>query len=149
MFLGQHTPRFDDKGRLTLPAKFRDDLAEGLVITKGQERCLTIYPLAEFERISRRLRSEAVSRKEVRAFNRVFFASATSEVPDRQGRVTVPGDLRQYAGLDRDCVVIGQNATIEVWQPEAWAAYLGPSEEGFADLEDLALPDLEPEAPTP
>ena len=143
MFLGQHTPRFDEKGRLTLPAKFRDELAEGVVITKGQERCLRIYPFAEFQRISTRLRAGAVSRKDVRAFSRVFFASASDEVPDRQGRITVPAELRTYAGLDRDCVVIGANTTVEVWQPEAWAAYLAQSEEGFADLEDLDLPEID------
>jgi MraZ protein len=145
VFLGQYTPRLDEKGRLTLPAKYRNELAEGLVITKGQDRCLTIYPVHEFERISRRLRAGAVARTEIRSFNRVFFASAADDVPDRQGRVTIPEKLRQYAGLDRDCVVIGNNGTVEVWQPEAWAAFEGPAEEGFADLADLDLPELDPE----
>lgn len=149
MFLGQYTPRLDEKGRLTLPAKYRNELAEGLVITKGQDRCLTIYPAREFDRISRRLRAGAVARTEIRSFNRVFFASASDEVPDKQGRVMIPEKLRQYAGLDRDCVVIGNNTTVEVWQPEAWAAFEGPAEEGFADLADLDLPEIDPEVTGP
>ena len=109
MFLGTHTPRLDEKGRLFLPAKFRDELAGGLVITKGQERCLYVFPLAEFDRITEALRTAPVTAKAVRDYSRVFFASASDEVPDKQGRITIPPALREYAGLQRDCVVIGAN----------------------------------------
>ena len=114
MFLGTHTPRLDEKGRLFLPAKFRDELAEGLVVTKGQERCLSLFPLAEFERISGKLRAGAVTSKPMRDYSRVFFASAYDQMPDRQGRITVPPALRDYAGLDRDCVVTGMNNRVEI-----------------------------------
>ena len=90
MFLGTHTPRLDDKGRLILPAKYRDELAEGLVLTKGQERCLYVFPQAEFGRITEALRTAPVTAKAVRDYSRVFFASASDEVPDGQGRVTIP-----------------------------------------------------------
>jgi division/cell wall cluster transcriptional repressor MraZ len=99
MFLGTHTPRLDDKGRLILPAKFRDELAGGVVITKGQERCLYVFPGAEFARIAEQLRATPMTHKAARAYSRVFFASAHDEVPDRQGRVTIPQHLREYAAL--------------------------------------------------
>ena len=102
VFLGTHTPRLDDKGRLILPAKFRDELAGGVVITKGQERCLYVFPVAEFARIAAQLREQPMTHKAARAYSRVFFASAHDEVPDKQGRVTIPAHLREYAGLDRD-----------------------------------------------
>ena len=98
MFLGTHTPRLDEKGRLFLPAKYRDELAEGLVVTKGQERCLYVFPQAEFGRITEALRTAPVTAKAVRDYSRVFFASASDEVPDKQGRITIPPALREYAG---------------------------------------------------
>ena len=90
MFLGTFSPRLDDKGRLFLPAKFREGLAGGLVITKGQERCLRVFPAAEFDRITERLRDAPMTAKLTRDFQRMMFAGAHDEVPDRQGRVTVP-----------------------------------------------------------
>ena len=141
MFLGTHTPRLDDKGRLALPAKFRSDLEGGLVITKGQERCLFVFPMAEFSRITELLRSAPVTQRNVRDYSRVFFASASHEVPDGQGRITVPSQLREYAGLSKDCVVIGANSRVEVWDAAAWQNYLQGTEQSFADAEEV-LPGL-------
>ena len=124
MFLGTHTPRLDEKGRLFLPAKYREELAGGLVITKGQERCLYVFPTAEFERITEALRTAPVTAKAVRDYSRVFFASASDEMPDKQGRITIPQPLRDYAGLQRDCVVIGANTRLEIWDAAAWETYL-------------------------
>jgi MraZ protein len=141
VFLGTHTPRLDDKGRLALPAKFRSELEGGLVITKGQERCLFVFPMAEFTRITDLLRSAPVTQKSVRDYSRVFFASASHEVPDGQGRITVPQQLREYAGLSKDSVVIGANSRVEVWDAAAWQAYLDGTEQSFADAEEV-LPGL-------
>jgi MraZ protein len=141
VFLGTHTPRLDDKGRLALPAKFRTELEGGLVITKGQERCLFVFPMAEFSRITELLRSAPVTQRSVRDYSRVFFASASHEVPDSQGRITVPGQLREYAGLSKDCVVIGANSRVEVWDSAAWQNYLDSTEQSFADAEEV-LPGL-------
>ena len=141
MFLGTHTPRLDDKGRLALPARFRDELPEGVVITKGQERCLFVFPMAEFSRITELLRSAPVTQRSVRDYSRVFFASASHEVPDGQGRITVPSQLREYAGLSKDCVVIGANSRVEVWDSAAWQNYLESTEQSFADAEEV-LPGL-------
>jgi len=87
MFLGTHEPRLDEKGRLILPAKFREDLSSGLVITKGQERCLYVFPAAEFATITETLRQAPVTAKSARDYQRVMFAGAHDEIPDRQGRV--------------------------------------------------------------
>lgn len=142
MFLGTHTPRLDEKGRLILPAKYRDELAEGVVITKGQERCLYVWPLAEFTRVTTAMRDAQMSGKTLRDHSRVLFASASDEVPDKQGRITVPPGLRQYAGLDRDCVVIGANTRMEIWDAAAWETYLTAQEDSFSDASEEVLPGI-------
>jgi MraZ protein len=142
MFLGTHTPRLDEKGRLILPAKYRDELAEGVVITKGQERCLYVWPLAEFTRVTTAMRDAQMSGKTLRDHSRVLFASASDEVPDKQGRITVPTGLRQYAGLDRDCVVIGANTRMEIWDAAAWETYLAAQEDAFSDASEEVLPGI-------
>jgi MraZ protein len=142
VFLGTYSPRLDDKGRLFLPAKFRDELAEGLVITKGQERCLYVFSTAEFTRITDRLREAPLTAKAARDYNRVLFASAHDETPDKQGRITVPTPLRDYAGLDRDCAVIGANTRVEIWAAAAWRDYLAASEEHFSSLSEEVLPGI-------
>jgi MraZ protein len=142
VFLGTHTPRLDDKGRLALPAKFRAELEGGLVITKGQDRCLYVFPTAEFTRLTELLRTAPVTDRRIRDYSRVLFASASSEVPDGQGRITVPPSLREYAGLSKDCVVTGANTRVEVWDATAWQAYLGNTEQAFAEVAEEVLPGL-------
>ena len=142
MFLGTHTPRLDEKGRLILPAKYRDELAGGVVITKGQERCLYVFPLAEFGRMTEAMSTAPVTRKDLRDYSRVLFASAFDEVPDKQGRITVPPSLRTYAGLERDCVVIGANTRMEIWDAGAWETYLANQEEAFSEASQEVLPGI-------
>jgi MraZ protein len=142
VFLGTHTPRLDDKGRLFLPAKYRDELAGGLVITKGQERCLYVFPLAEFTRLTEALRTAPVTAKTVRDYSRVFFASASDELPDKQGRITIPPALRQYAGLQRDCAVVGANTRLEIWDAVAWQGYLDQQEDSFSAASEEVLPGI-------
>ena len=142
MFLGTHTPRLDEKGRLFLPAKYREELAGGLVITKGQERCLYVFPTAEFERIAEALRTAPTTAKAVRDSSRVFFASASDEIPDKQGRITIPPALRGYAGLQRDCAVIGANTRLEIWDAQAWETYLAAQEDSFSEAAEEVLPGI-------
>jgi MraZ protein len=142
VFLGTHAPRLDEKGRLILPAKYRDELAEGVVITKGQERCLYVFPQEEFTRITEALRTAPVTAKSVRDYSRVFFASASDEAPDKQGRITLPPALRAYAGLQRDCVVIGANTRLEIWDTQAWDTYLAGQEDSFAEAAEEVLPGI-------
>jgi MraZ protein len=142
VFLGTHTPRLDDKGRLFLPAKYREELSAGLVLTKGQERCVYVFPDSEFARITEALRTAPVTAKAVRDYSRVFFASASDDIPDKQGRITIPLGLRNYAGLQRDCVVIGANTRLEIWDAVAWEAYLAQQEDAFSSASEEVLPGI-------
>ena len=111
MFLGTHAPRLDEKGRLILPAKYRDELAGGVVITKGQERCLYVFPQEEFARITEALRTAPVTAKSVRDYS-------------------------------RDCVVIGANTRLEIWDTQAWETYLATQEDSFAEAAEEVLPGI-------
>ena len=142
MFLGTHEPKLDEKGRLILPAKFRDELAAGLVITKGQERCLYVFPQNEFATITETLRQAPVTQKAARDYSRVMFAGAHDEIPDRQGRVTIPQGLREYASLEKECVVIGANTRVEIWDSKSWNEYLVDREKNFADVSEEVFPGL-------
>src|SRR5215472_7846082 len=142
MFLGTHAPRLDEKGRMFLPAKYRDELSGGVVITKGQERCLYVFPRDEFARMTEALRTAPVTAKAVRDYSRVFFASASDEELDKQGRITIPLTLREYAGLQRDCVVIGANTRLEIWDATAWTTYLDQQEDAFSDASEEVLPGV-------
>jgi MraZ protein len=125
---------------LILPARFRDELAGGVVITKGQERCLYVFTVPEFQRLASLLNEAPVTNKAARSYSRVFFAGAHDEIPDKQGRVMIPAHLREYAGLDRDVVVIGASTRVEIWDPQAWDTYLETSEDNFAGIEEGVLP---------
>lgn len=140
MFLGEHHLRLDEKGRLVLPAKWRDDLAEGLVMARGQERSITVWPQAEFEQVVAALRSAPSTNQAVRDYTRMLAAGASDETPDRQGRVTVPTTLREWAGLDRECVVIGLLDRAEVWDAASWAEYSRAHEDAFARVDVAGLP---------
>jgi MraZ protein len=143
VFLGTHTPRLDEKGRLFLPAKFRDDLSEGLVVTRGQERCLYLWPAAEFRAFTAGLRKDSMTSKKNRDYMRMLFAGASAENADRQGRVTLPPMLRSYAGLERDCVVIGAYNHVEIWDAAAWEHYTEEQEEAYANWSEEVLADTE------
>lgn len=142
MFLGTYHPRLDDKGRLILPAKYRDEMEGGLVITKGQERCLYIWPADEFARIAETARSTPVTSVSGRGRVRLFFASASDETPDKQGRITVPHSLREYAGLDRDCVLIGASSRVELWDAQAWQDYLAEQDSAYAEDPEGVIPGV-------
>lgn len=140
MFLGTHSPRLDEKGRLILPARFRDDLSGGLVISKGQDRCLVVWTTAGFEAHAAEVRQGRMTEERVRAYTRVLFASAYPDTPDKQGRITIPTALREYAGLTRDCVVVGADTRVEIWDAAAWDTYVANEEQGFADLDGDVVP---------
>ncbi|MCI6574213.1 MAG: division/cell wall cluster transcriptional repressor MraZ [Actinomycetaceae bacterium] len=142
MFLGTYEPLLDAKGRLILPAKYRDQLSSGLVITKGQEHCLYVFPMNAFERILERLQQAPITVKEARSYKRVFLSGAADQIPDKQGRITIPVNLRQYAGLTRDLSVIGSGEHAEIWDRMAWEQYLQGNEESFADREEELIPGI-------
>ncbi|XCB30341.1 division/cell wall cluster transcriptional repressor MraZ [Arcanobacterium hippocoleae] len=142
MFLGTYEPKLDEKGRIILPAKFRDQLAGGLVITRGQERCLYVFPTAAFADVLAKLQQAPMTSKEARAYTRIFLSGANDQIPDKQGRVTVPALLRSYADLHKDLVVIGTGDRVEIWDQAAWNTYLSSNEDEFADREDELVPGV-------
>jgi len=140
VFLGTYTPKLDEKGRFFLPAKYRDELGAGLVITRGQDRSLAIYPMATFEAMTQQVAAAPTTLRQVRDFQRMVASSASDEVPDRQGRVTIPAALRTYAGLGKEIVVVGAINRVEVWQPQAWEDYSAAQEAAFAELNEDLFP---------
>jgi len=142
MLLGTHTPKLDDKGRLFLPAKFRDELSDGVVITRGQERCLYVFPAKEFASIMEKLRQAPASVKDARDYMRVMLSGASDETVDKQGRISLPSLLRQYAGLTKELVIIGVGSRAEIWDAEAWSEYLANNEESFANQVEEVIPGL-------
>ncbi len=142
MFLGTYTPRLDEKGRIILPAKYRDELANGLVLTRGQERCVYVFSQREFENVHEQMRQAPLSSRQARDYIRVFLSGASDEMPDKQGRVTIPGALRSYAGLDREVTVIGAGSRAEIWDTQAWNDYLEAQESTFSETDEEVLPGI-------
>ena len=141
MFLGTHTPKLDEKGRLILPAKFRDELADGLVITRFQERCLAIWPVATFVEVAQSVRGTSSS-QQVRDYQRMLASGASDETPDKQGRITIPPHLRAYAALEKDCVVVGAINRVEVWDSAAWERYSAEKESAYAEMDEEVFPGI-------
>ncbi|MCB4207711.1 division/cell wall cluster transcriptional repressor MraZ [Arthrobacter sp. UM1] len=142
MFLGTYTPRLDEKGRLILPAKYREELADGLVLTRGQERCLYVFSAEEFARVHEQMRQAPISNRQARDYIRVFLSGASDETPDKQGRITIPANLREYAGLERDIAVIGAGTRAEIWSAAAWEEYLAAQETAFSETDEDVLPGI-------
>jgi protein mraZ len=142
MFLGTYEPKLDDKGRVILPARFREDMEGGVVLTRGQEHCIYAFPAQEFEQMTVELRRAPLSSKQARDYIRVLLSGAYKEVPDKQGRITLPPDLRKYAGLDRELTVIGAGSRAEIWNSQAWNDYLSVQEDVFSQTENEIIPGM-------
>jgi MraZ protein len=135
-FMGTFTPRLDEKGRLFLPAKFRDRLAEGVVVTRGQEKCLVVWPQDVFDAEAARVMAQPRERRGTRDVTRSFFSGADSGTPDKQGRIAIPPLLRAYAGLEKDVAVIGVGDRLEIWDQARWLEYDAETAEKFSDLDE-------------
>jgi MraZ protein len=120
MFLGEFTHTIDDKGRLTIPAKYRARLATGLVVTKGIDPCLWLYPIDGWTDLAQRISALPRTNPKAREFRRQVFGGAADSIPDKQGRVNLPSYLRQYANIDKQAVIIGLHDHCEIWNPERW-----------------------------
>ena len=142
MFLGTYEPKLDDKGRVILPARFREDMEGGIVLTRGQEHCIYAFPAQEFEQMTVELRRAPLSSKQARDYIRVLLSGAYKEVPDKQGRITLPPDLRKYAGLDLELTVIGVGSRAEIWNSQAWNDYLSVQEDVFSQTENEIIPGM-------
>ena len=134
MFMGEYHHNVDTKGRLIVPAKFRDNLGESFVLTRGLDRCLFGYPLDEWKIIEEKLKNLPLTKKDARAFTRFFFSGATECEIDKQGRINIATPLTNYAGLEKECVVLGVSNRIEIWNKEIWEEYFNESADSFADI---------------
>ncbi|MDQ0299033.1 MraZ protein [Salibacterium salarium] len=134
MFMGEHHHNVDDKGRMIVPSRFREGLGATFVITRGMDECLFIYPMDEWERLESQLKSLPFTKKDARAFTRFFFSGATECELDKQGRISIPSTLRHYAGIKKECVVIGVSTRVEIWSKEQWETYFEESQESFSEI---------------
>ena len=142
MLLGTFVPKLDEKGRIILPAKFSEDFASGVVMTRGQERCIYVFSQREFEQLHERARQAPVTGKKGRDVLRLLLSGASQEIPDKQHRVTIPPMLREYAGLDRELTVIGAGSRAEIWDTAAWNTYYASTEAAFADTDEEVIAGL-------
>jgi MraZ protein len=120
MFLGEYTHTIDEKGRLTIPAKYRNELAVGLVVTRGFDQNLMIFPLDEWQEMAEDILTRPLGDEEVRTFRRRIFSGAVDLAPDRQGRIIIPPYLREFAEIDGEVIIAGMYNYIEVWSSEYW-----------------------------
>ncbi len=141
MFLGEFTHTIDNKGRLTIPAKFRGLLAAGLVVTRGLDQNLMLYPLDEWEKLAQSISERPLSDKDMRDFRRRVFSGAADLTPDRQGRILLPQYLRDFAGIDSEVVINGMFNYLEIWSSEAWQTVRESIEDDSAAArwEDLGI----------
>lgn len=139
MFLGRFAHSLDAKARLAVPARFREGLAEGLILTRGIDRCLAVYPISTWASLAQRVSALPFSDPDARNLRRMVFAEAVDLNLDGQGRILVPPELRQYAGIERDAVIIGVNESVEIWSPARWeSVHALMDEDGAAIAQRLA-----------
>lgn len=134
MFMGEFQHSIDDKGRMIIPAKFRELLGTSFVITRGLDQCLFVYPMEEWKILENKLKSLPLMKADARAFTRFFFSGATECDWDKQGRANLPANLREYAKLEKDCVVLGVSNRVEIWSKDIWNSYFAESEGTFNEI---------------
>jgi MraZ protein len=134
VFIGAFQHTLDPKGRLFIPARFREGLGPSFVATKGLDRCLFLYANSEWEQLEQKLRKLPFARAEARAFARLFFSGAAVLEADKQGRVLLPAHLRDYARLEREVMVIGVSSRVEVWARAEWERYSGEAGEAYEEI---------------
>lgn len=143
MLMGEYLHNIDNKGRVILPAKFREELGDSFIVTKGLDNCLFVYAKDEWAILENKLKQLPLAKPEARAFVRFFFAGAAELECDKQGRMLLPNNLREYAHLEKDVIVIGVSNRIEIWDKAAWDAYneqVGPTVANIAEsLVDLGI----------
>lgn len=124
MFIGEYQHTIDSKGRIIIPSKFREELGDEFVITKGLDNCLFVYPQEEWTIVEDKLKSLPLTNRDARAFIRFFFSGASESNLDKQGRVLIPQNLREHSKIDKDAVIIGVATRLEIWSKEIWENYI-------------------------
>ena len=134
MLMGEYHHNIDEKNRLIIPSKFRYELGEKFIVTRGLDGCLFVYPLNEWDKITNQLNTLPFTKKDARAFSRFFLSGATECEFDRQGRINIPTPLISYASLKKECVIIGVNDRLEIWSKDLWEKFFNDNEEALSDI---------------
>ena len=138
MLIGEYQHNIDAKGRLIMPAKFRQDLGYSFIVTRGLDGCLFGYPIENWAKVEEKLEQLPLSKKDARKFTRFFYSAATEVEVDKQGRINLPQTLIDFAKIDKSCRVIGVSDRIEIWSSEVWEAFAADMEDDFESLaEDM------------
>ena len=139
MLMGEYHHNIDDKGRLTIPSKFRDDLGEKFVITRGLENCLFAYSLEDFQKIVAELQKIPFTKKDARQFMRFFLSGATTVEFDKQGRINISSPLISYAELKKECIIIGTGDRLEIWSSNNWNDFFDSTKDNMSDIAENLL----------
>lgn len=134
MFIGEYHHSVDDKGRLIIPSKFRDELGTKFIITRGIENCLFVYSLESWEKIVNKLETLPFTKKDARAFIRFFLSGASEAEFDKQGRINIASPLISYANITKECVVIGTGDRLEIWSEESWNDFFTSAKDSMSDI---------------
>ena len=134
MFMGEYHHNIDDKNRLIIPSKFRDELGEEFIITRGIDACLFVYSKSSWQKIVDKLETLPFTKKDARNFNRFFLSGATAVELDKQGRASISQTLTNYAALDKECVVIGVGDRLEIWAKENWDNFYNSAKDNMSDI---------------
>ena len=136
MLMGEYHHNIDDKLRMIIPSKFRDELGESVVVTRGLENCLFVYSLTEWSQIVSKLKSLPFTKKDARNFTRIFLSGATVCEFDKQGRIKITTPLADYADITKECVIIGVNDRLEIWSLSKWNNFFDENNESLSDMAD-------------
>ena len=134
MFMGEYHHNIDDKGRLIIPSKFRNELGKKFIVTRGLEECLFVYSISEWNEIINKLKQLPFTNKDARLFMRMFMSGATECELDKNGRINIPTTLAKYASLDKECVVIGVNERLEIWSSSKFDNFFNENIDNFSDI---------------
>ena len=134
MFMGEYHHNIDDKGRLIIPAKFREGLGDEFIVTRGIENCLFAYSKKDWEKIVEKLESLPFTKKDARSFNRFFLSGATNAEIDKQGRINITSPLISYANIKKECVIIGVGDRLEIWSLEDWNNFFYSAKDNMSDI---------------
>lgn len=134
MFMGEYHHNIDEKGRLIMPSKFRYDLGENFIVTRGIDSCLFVYPKETWNKLTSKLNELSFTKKDVRSFQRFFLSAATLSEFDKQGRINIPTPLADYASLTKECVIIGVNDRIEIWSKENFDKFLNDNIDNISEI---------------
>lgn len=134
MFIGEYHHTIDDKGRIIMPAKFREELGNVFIVTRGIENCLYVYPMSNWNDICNKLNSLPFTKKDARNFTRFFMSGATNVELDKQGRINILSPLISYASLNKECVVIGTGDRVEIWSEELWTNFFNSTKDNMSDI---------------